>query len=339
MQEVIVILCADTEPDRPFLGSSSRYNVYCQKYSWNGIRIGVPAIDNVIRSHIDSYKENAKMTWFLRADETVKVSCGNSAYLFEHFDYLWKKLMHEGDEIGWHCHLFRWSDTRKCWKQEIEDRKWMEYCLDLAYNDIAKRRFKVTSTSMGWHYHNDETMRKLDSLQIIVDLSALPGLSSHGKLQDIYNKTSLSECYDWSLAPLHPYFPSSRNYMKEGTLNERLSILEIPSTIVRGKPWIIDRMIHSDEAVVHAFSEARQKKGRAFLLGFLHPDEVIVSHLNALKGFFLKHIKGLSIQNLERSLNLITEASERMNIPFKYMTATQAAKVYIRDANSGEGEH
>lgn len=160
-----------------------------------------------------------KSTFFLRADEQVKNLGKQYSAAFRKFHDDFSRLFC----VGWHPHLFRWSNQRQLWQQEHRDNKWISQVLTDTYEDLKSQGFDAQFSKMGWCFHNNTSMKTLSELGIKADFSALPGALSPGRL---IGGSSFQDRYDWSRTRPYPYHPSEADYQGLGSLR----ILEIPLT-------------------------------------------------------------------------------------------------------------
>ncbi|KAB2946163.1 MAG: hypothetical protein OIN84_08985 [Candidatus Methanoperedens sp.] len=338
MKEVIVIICCDTEPDQPQYGGLD-YNVHFGKHTWKGIKEGIPKAKEVANYIEDAEGHNAKITWFLRSDDQIKELYGDPAWMVRNFMGIWKELGSQGDEIGWHPHLWRWNESIKSWYPELEDRIWIENCMEEGYNRFPEE-FKLTSSRMCWNFHSNITMNKVDELGLKVDISAMPGQKSIKPVNDSPD----SLYYDWEITKEPPYFPSQSDYRREADINERsLDILEIPLTNFEiSLSWQIKRILKRflrpgrgyplgkrnpakiddnpdffRSCAIRKFFESKENNCRTFLVSYFHADE-------------LPGKDSLASTYFERNLKYISEASRNYGVPFRFLTAREAAGEVIK---------
>ncbi|NJD51379.1 MAG: hypothetical protein FIB07_00755 [Candidatus Methanoperedens sp.] len=333
MNEVIVIICCDTEPDQPQYGGLD-YDVHFGKHTWKGIEEGIPEAKEISNSVEDTKGHNAKITWFLRSDDQMKELYGDPAWMVRNFMDKWKSLESEGDEIGWHPHLWRWNESIKSWYPELEDRIWIENCMEEGYKGFPEE-FKLTSSRMCWNFHSNITMNKMDELGLKVDITGMPGQKSIKPVNDSPD----SLYYDWEITKDPPYFPSQSDYRREADMNERsLNILEIPLTNFEiSLSWQIKRILkrflrpgrgyplgkrnpakiddHPDffkSCVIRKFFESKENNCMTFLVSYFHADEL--TGKDSLTSTYFK-----------RNLKYIHEASRNYGVPFRFLTAKEAA--------------
>lgn len=318
MKDIIVIIACDCDPDRPRYNGMP-YNSR-KRLVWRGITKGISNAKKIANNFEDSYGENPKFTWFVRSDDQIKEIYGDYAWQYKRFSKLWKGLEKNGDEIGWHPHLWKWSKKYKIWYQEVANEKWIESCLRNGYYAIPKI-FKPKSTRMGWNFHNNLTIKILSQLNILVDLSALPNMSSNRCINDIKLPCGV---YDWIGTSETPYFPSLNDYKISS--KEILSILEVPLTCFEIPFWFYmlrilfrKRKIKRYEAEIAKhpfyFKSAVKKvfKNGDLLVSYFHPDELLVKN-----GLF-------SYNNFRKNLEMIFKASKKYNRSFTFLTAKDIA--------------
>lgn len=336
-KEVIVIICCDTEPDQPEYGGMS-YDTHRGKHTWRGVEEGIPKAKEIANLVRDSEGRNAKITWFLRSDDQMNELYGDYAWMVKNFLDLWRELEHEGDEIGWHSHLWRWDKNNTTWYPEVEDEIWIENCLKKGYTSFLDY-FNPASVRMGWDFSNNFIMRKLNELGIMVDLSALPGQKSIG----CKGKSPYSVCPDWEITSEHQYFPSKYDFRRDAVEDEEsLNILEIPVTCFKVPlPWYIKRLFrriympkkgfpvgkkNAVTTTIHSyffklgtkrlFIATKESNSTTFLVSFFHADELLIE-------------KGIS--NFKENLEFIEKVSKMYGVPFRFLTASEAAKEIIGD--------
>ena len=339
MEEVIIIICCDTEPDQPEYGGMS-YDTHIGKHTWRGIEEGIPKAKEIGNSIEDVEGRNAKITWFIRSDEQMNELYGDPAWMVKNFMDLWRGLKHDEDEIGWHPHLWRWNERIKSWYPELENASWIENCLEQGYNRFPKQ-FKLISCRMCWNFHNNVTMNKMNELELTVDISALPGQKS---IRPGY-ESAYSTYYDWEITREDPYFPSQSDYRREANVNEHsLNILEIPVTNFQiPLPWqikrVLKKMLRPNEGtpigtksamktVGHhhffklgarkKFLESKENNCTTFLVSYFHADELLVE----------KRFSSLS--NFKHNLKFLAEASKKYGVPFRFLTAKEAAEEVLK---------
>lgn len=212
----------DVDPDWRVAGTSG--SAYKGEMQWEGLLKGVPNLLRVIRGIHDSEGRDVRFTWLLRSDEQMAMAYGDPAHIADEFADFWSSRQAAGDEIGWHPHMWRYSESERLWFQERRDEDWIRNCAKEGFAALS-RRFQVRVAKPGWTYHDNLTMRIFSDLGVKVDLSALPGMAYHGFIPGTTH--SLGH-YDWRRAPQEPYHPRSDDYQIPGD-GHALPILEVPN--------------------------------------------------------------------------------------------------------------
>lgn len=339
VKEVIIIFCCDTEPDEPRYGGMG-YDIHLGKHTWKGIEEGIPKAKKITNSVKDVDGCSAKVTWFLRSDDQMNELYGNPAWMVTNFRDLWRELEDDGDEIGWHPHLWRWNESIKSWYPELEDVTWIEDCLKQGYDKFPEQ-FELSSCRMCWNFHSNVTMNMMNKLELTVDISALPGQKS---IKSDFESTD-STYYDWEITQDKPYFPSQSDYRREANTNEQsLNILEIPITPFQiPLPWRIKRVMKKmlrpnkgnpigtkshlktvghpyffKMAARNKFLESKENNCTTFFVSYFHADEFLVEERLS------------SLSNFKYNLEYLTKASKKYGVPFRFLTAKEAAKEILK---------
>ena len=172
---IIVILCVDADPDRPEYGGM-RYD--CRdKLTWRKLAELFDKIAALRESVLARFGVKLRVTWFIRADSQIREVYGDAGWSIKEFGDMWRDLSRTGNELAWHPHAWRWSDTAKCWYNEIVDTEYILESFDVGFRAFQEGLGRSPgSCRVGVSFHQNVTMAKLDSLGVKVDLSANPGL-------------------------------------------------------------------------------------------------------------------------------------------------------------------
>jgi len=314
MNQLFVVLCADTEDNHPnylpgwrSLGSSYDRNPAVIRWDWTRFW------DDLT---IELKNLEVPTTWFIRVDDGPV----HDTMLKMHKDRI-LALRSAGDEIGIHIHTLEWNALRSKWVQardglkeaRIVERS-LQYSRDSGIGPLSSR--------MGWNAMTNSIMKALDKGGIRVDASAIPGSYSTGKFG------SRDNLYDWRKAPAGPYHPSDDDYRHPG----RLKILEMPiSTLPMQRPiksvlagglvnlrmgrilmpiasiaTALDlnpnRHFHISpnwslsvcKSIVQSYSARARRDGVAFLVGYFHPSDILDPHTKARNTGFVGKITQLT---------------------------------------------
>jgi hypothetical protein len=238
MKKLYIVIGCDSDPDRPgFLPGVTE-----EGKSWRGLVEGPEVLKNAARSVTDSTGKTVKVTWVLRVDEQVRLLYGDYAWVLSNYRDRLLQLENDGDELGWHPHFYKYSQSHKKWYQELRDTRFQAEMLGGAYAAFMRELpGRAKSVRTGWIFHNNETMNKLSELGVEVDFSALPGMRTNVRENDPmpYN------IFDWYATGHVPYYPSISDYRRPADNGgESLSILEIPNFVSRSFVWAMMGGLH-----------------------------------------------------------------------------------------------
>jgi len=328
------LMCIDADPDRPEYGGA-RYDCP-DKLTWNQL----PALHKRLGKLRVEFKERhstqVKFTWFIRADLQIKQVHGDAGWSARNFAEMWDKVSKEGDELAWHPHAWRWSSSSNCWYNDIQDSDYIRESYDVGFEAFKEvMGYPPRASRAGINFHNNDSMRKLDELGILTDLSGAPGLKLFYARPE--SGSPVPEGYDWSMAPSEPYRPSRDNYQKRAEGNDALRILEIPMTTWRRpflspshlanmipfdtyprfritrppfKGWFVPTVWSDPSRFRRGLSEVieRGKGGRALYGSSLHPDD----------------ISDYTFARVRQNLELAVRMSEKRHVPLQFVTAGEA---------------
>jgi hypothetical protein len=338
--ELWILSVCDTEPDQ------GRYGLMpvtqrSGPQRWLGITEGLPKFINLCDSIRDDEDSPLVMTLFIRSDFQIAELCGTPGWMLHEFSGLWEQFINKGHEIGWHPHLWRWSEKIGSWYQEMFDAKWIkEQCLNPGFADF-KRQLPVNISRMGWCYHNNITMSFMDTLGIEADFSGLAGLVSGIRDGRALRSFDIS---DWSLTPDYAYYPSMVDYRRPARYGEdSLSILEVPQntlrlstslrigrivkTLLRGKPIdastrLMINMYSHNSYLVRIFVEQHLTRARSEM----HP--VILSWPIHADDLLLE----VNLHTFRRNMDLLKNTAKQFKVKLGFKTATQVIK-HIKNAS------
>ena len=155
-----------------------------------------------------------RITWLIRADDSVRFASGHFASGYLTRRELWHSLHDDGHELGWHMHLSSFDRRQDCFGFD-PDPPW----LSDAFHGLSQF-FNIRATRTGWDYASNVLFRRFEDLGVTVDFSALPGnvnwqYAGSDKLR-----------VDWLRCPSQCYHPSVDDYQRPGWMN----LLQIPIT-------------------------------------------------------------------------------------------------------------
>jgi len=231
-----IVVIVDVDPDWRIFGAAGAPQK--GEMRWEGLRRGVPNLLRLVEGLRDSRGGSVRFTWMLRSDAQIEMAYGDPAHVADEFADFWDAREALGDEIGWHPHTWRYSESGQFWFQENRDVDWVTSLLKDGHSALS-RRFTIRVAKTGWTYHDNTTMKTFAELGVKIDFSALPGMRYRGVIPGTDHPLGQ---YDWSRAPQEPYHPRVDDYQMPGN-GHALPILEVPNwTFPTG---ILRRLSHS----------------------------------------------------------------------------------------------
>jgi hypothetical protein len=334
---VIVILCVDADPDRPEHGGM-RYDCP-DRLTWEYLPKLVSKI-GVLREDMSKRGASLRLTWFIRADLQIRAIYGDAGWSVRQFENMWRDVSEAGDELAWHPHAWRWSDSRKCWYNETRDTNYIIASYEAGFEAFTRvLGFPPAASRAGINFHNDHSIAKLDEMGIKTDLSGHSGLAQYYTKRKVGNP--IREGFDWSRAPIEPYHPSTDDYQRNSGSDKALKILEIPITIWRRSPnqfdywrnllpvrirggmrsvrpalrgWFIPNVWGDPfrfELGLQEVLDRAKSREKAHYASYMHPDDV----------------SDANYQNFAQNLEYMIRTAERSNIDLEFATASQAREI------------
>jgi hypothetical protein len=282
-------IACDSDPDRlpPYRKLSAGEDALG---IWRGLLEGVPAL----RKALSKLRPALPITWLLRCDRQIAEVYGDPAWSYRAMKKLWDQERRLGSELGWHPHLFRWTDAANRWDPHLggdEDARMLEQCV------TELRRFTpIDVVRTGWNYHSNTLMGLFAKLGMKCDASAIPGSL----------EISRGWTHDWETTPRTPYRPSRMDYRRPARKGEEaMGIVEVPTLVLdlpfpqrvarhvirlrrtlgkRVKPtwesarWqgqFITRMPKQFELALEQWVRMEHPPGPAALVSYFHPDELL----------------------------------------------------------------
>ncbi len=164
------------------------------------------------------------ITWLIRCDESVRMATGTYDSGFTTRARMWEDLLSSGHEIGWHMHPLSWNGSHDKQLRFDPEPAWLP-----AACAALRPHAPIRASRTGYDYGSNWLFRKLDTLKIELDFSALPGQISWFKPVDESIVTDWRRC----LGPA-PYHPDANDYQRPGPAP--LGLLEVPITAFRNTP-------------------------------------------------------------------------------------------------------
>lgn len=161
------------------------------------------------------------VTWFIRCDDSVAHALGCHEGLLSELDKFIDRRADAGDAFGLHPHLYRMVDSD--WVSERDpaaqvrqiERSHRGWC---RYFGSGPKLVRIGEALM-----NDEIAECLDTLEVSIDSSALPGRK----------RFDSGFQFDWSNTPETPYRPSVLDYRVPANLGAKgRSFVEVPFSML-----------------------------------------------------------------------------------------------------------
>lgn len=307
MKKHLLCLTVDTDPD----GLSGKVTNR-QTLNWDGLErlqhLPEQVSDVAQLGHVP-------ITWFVRADGQLESILGNAAYLLETYDRFWTRVKKNGDELGWHPHLYRQArigDSATLITDSLEARDELERLWNKLRTTFHPAAFR---NGEGWH--TPETYATVERLGFRCDSTAIPGRSG-----------GPGHPMNWTGAANQPYFPLSSDVRQPGP---RRSLLEIPmNTWHLQAPYDQAPKIRYMNPAVHPHLFANALKNWENVCNILpanlyiwvmifHPDEVLATQREDA-------LYSRSTQALCTNLIAIEESLRRMGHDFEWVIVSDAAE-------------
>jgi hypothetical protein len=190
------IVSVDVEPDRRPAGRSDRT-------PWEGWARSYEVFRDVRARFEEATGAPVRWSWFFRTDPQIETVWGSSGWPIEtHRDRV-DDLVAHGDEIGVHCHPFRWDGSH--WFSDYRDLGAVARCVDAslaAFERATGRRCR--SFRFGARWLDDATVRLLAERGVEFDLTVEPGFSVPPQAPD---EPFVGRFPDYTHAPRSVYRP------------------------------------------------------------------------------------------------------------------------------------
>lgn len=198
MTHHLFCLTIDADPD-----GLSAQRINRRALVWDGLEY--------VQQHLPPLlSEDRPVTWFVRADGQLREVFGSSLYLLEKYHQFWAQVQQWEHEIGWHPHLYRYSDLEA---EPVLITDPVTSCdeLERLGEDLKTTRFEFRSFRNGEAWHTPQTFAAIEQMGFCCDSTAIPGRDDPPR--------------DWRITPNQPYFPATDDIRTPG---KPRSLLEIP---------------------------------------------------------------------------------------------------------------
>jgi hypothetical protein len=178
---------------------------------WEGCEAALEYLGDMRSKLEEATGLGVQLNWFLRADPQIEQTWGRADWAAEVCPRIIRTIIDHGDYSGIHPHLWRWSEERREWFNDLSDPAWTRECLQTAiegYSRIFSRQPEACRFGDRWlNQHAVELMRELG---IRYDLTLEPGMVDTPIHDDPHATGWLP---DYRPAPREPYVPSRENFL------------------------------------------------------------------------------------------------------------------------------
>jgi hypothetical protein len=208
-----VVLCVDIEPDDRELTRGTEPTV-------EGFLRFLEELECFRRALTQPGGAEARVSWFLRMDPEVAVSCGSAGWVAKAHGRTLRDLERSGDDLGLHTHDRRWDAEAGAWVADHEDAAWGVECTRTARAAFRDGFGRDCRLHRGGDRFVSEAM--LDDLAeggVEVDLTVEPGMAPAGALGP--GELSRGTTADYRRAPTRPYWPADDDLVVARPAGER----------------------------------------------------------------------------------------------------------------------
>lgn len=268
--------------------------------TWEGFQL-IPKVDTLFRTR------NWRYTVFLRCDEQIETLEGDCTALYDRHQTLWDSIRSNGNEIGWHPHLY----VRDVQKGSDQIRR--------VHDCLVCKPTGFESVRVGEAWHSTATMNLLSSLGYKVDSTAIPGRKRQDDVID----------FDWEPTPNRPYYPFRTDYRtgRPSPSSDTLTILELPmNTAAMQTDYdqaplkrYLNPCFHPHlfrQGLDNFFNSSANASAMTLTLNF-HPGELLPRQPDGLYSF--------SWSSFERNLDILQHMLETSGAAYRWHIAREAA--------------
>lgn len=303
-----IIISSDTDSDY-FVGDQAPVHNDKTILGWDGFSDGKEILTTEINAFAKQNRINIPISWFMRCDSQIAVTHGSYTYLYKRHSGWWSSRLQSGDEIQWHAHVYKLTDTG-AWFQKTDVKDILAE-LHEARQALESVGIFPRIIRIGESYHSTGLMAGLSELRLEADSTALPGRK----------RIDAEKTIDWEITGNDPYRPSESDYRVPG--DKQLRIWEIPMTTVRTQvsydrqPLLryVNLSFHP-----HAFFQDLDDHfvRSNILVTMTHPFELVRKFLRDSRG---DHpLVAFNPASVQKNLNLIIRCAEKNNLQPVFLT-------------------
>jgi hypothetical protein len=225
-ERIPILFCIDAEPDERKVEPKARLD-------WVGFEKSFEFFQDLRPKLASVTGERAKFSWFLRMDPQVSQVYGAPNWVVTRYRHLIEELNAAGDEIGLHCHAWRWDDNARDWIADYGNQEWVDQCISLAFDAFHESFARpCQSFRFGDHWMNERSLDLLERLGARFDLTLEPGQAVPTLLPDELFTGSFPDCRRISQIP---YRPDRSDFTKPALFRKR-SLWLVPVSAERTQP-------------------------------------------------------------------------------------------------------
>ncbi len=199
-----IVMCNDIEPDGFFIDRS-------KPLPWRGYEGAFEYFRNLRPRLEEATSSRAHFSWFFRFDPQIRETYGSCTWPATNYPSYYEDFIKSGDEIGLHCHAYRWLEERKDWIIDQGNQEWVNHCVQMCfdgYDEVFRRNCE--SFRFGDAWMNQETLHLVERLGARFDLTVEPG---HRYPAAYLAKRKTTGSYlDCDLMPRVPYRPAKQDF-------------------------------------------------------------------------------------------------------------------------------
>lgn len=304
MSNHYLALTIDTDPD-----GLNTYQPDRGVLNWEGLEFAIEKFHEVLSEY--------PLTWYVRADGQLDHAYGSVRYLLDTYAEFWRKAVNQGDELGWHPHLYT-VPTDDSAPEIISDNKQALAELSRIWDDIKESQFDFPTFRMGEGWHTAETLNLIEELGFTVDSTAIPNRDD----------SASGHPRNWRDTPNHPYYPDKNTPRLEG---QARSLLEIPmnswlfqaSYDKAPKLRYMNPCIHSHlwQQAIENWQENLVPQGNYFWTMILHPSEAMPHDNKDL-------LYAYSLEAVRENLAIVANTIEALGHTATFTTVSDIAKIW-----------
>jgi hypothetical protein len=211
-----VILCIDVEPD-PLVPAPV-------EDPWLGYRKVLDLVREIRPRLAAATGVPARLAWFFRMDPEIEEAWGaaDAAVAARADAPEWMDA--QGDEIGLHVHVGRWSAKRRAWLLDYDDRAGLDHCVRFGLDTFARTLGRPARCFRGGWWLDASSVRLLAAHGVRVDLTIQPG--HDGTPPHRAGQIVVGRCTGFRGCPRAPYRPSPDDLL-------------LPDPVRRDGPWLV----------------------------------------------------------------------------------------------------